>query len=675
MLSPSEKGGLGAFFKEIWRNVVEFRRSLILALGIIVGAIALVNGGYYVASAKPSSCLVCHYMQPHYDTWLNSAHKDVGCIECHPGRRTLIDSYMLRYITGTYHAQPFPDVKANACLKCHDEKSLAGEITYKRGIKFNHEHHLGQLRRGKKLRCTACHATGQAGEHFAVDNEACFLCHFKDADKGRSYTTCNACHGIPQGKVEHKGFSFNHSEYVGPGIECNSCHTVVASGNGDVPDKKCYECHIERFEAKQDLNALHRIHISEHGVDCFRCHDRIDHGKIEMAPAFELDCNKCHQPQHGSTVQLYIGTGGESVQNTPSAMFTARVSCEACHASPTGKSATWAEKKAACVKCHGAGFDRMLDDWKRDFDRLTVQSESVVQQAERLAKSLPENRMTEREELRKARINADLLKDGLAVHNPFYSLKLAGQICSAADTIARAVGATKPQRPDMISRTDASCRTCHNAMPFPETLKFERMNFPHAVHSDALEISCSKCHSVEHHRQQVITKAECMQCHHKEAEISCAHCHYEQNALYTGVFPELGIKNKPDPMSTGGVGCKDCHNLTSGKPARDDVKDQCVACHDESYGRMLAGWLEKQDGLLDGVRSRLDSTNARGPNSGVDSVAWSKSLNEARGLLELLVKAKAPHNRVQFEKTTIRIDAILNSTVSPAAGVNRGDKQ
>lgn len=659
-LQQRGEGGLKGFFRTIGAAISDYRKSLLLVVAAIMGFVFVINGGYYVASSKPESCLVCHYMKPHYDTWLNSAHKGVECIACHPGRRTLIDGYMIRYLTGTYHALPFPDVKPDACLACHEEKSLAGEITYKRGIKFNHEHHLGQLRRGKKLRCTSCHATGQAEEHFSVDNEACYLCHFKDADRGRSFTSCNACHGVPQGVIRRAGFEFDHSAYVQPGIECNSCHTLVASGNGDVPTKKCFECHVERVDARKDVNALHRIHITEKGVDCFRCHDRIEHGRIGITPAFELDCNKCHKPQHAPSVEMYVGTGGAGVPSTPSAMFTARVTCEACHASASGASATWSEKKNSCVKCHGEGFDRMLDDWKRDFDRLASETGALLQQTERMAALLPEKASSEREELRKARLNAALVIDGKAAHNPFYGLELARQVASAADQVAAATGSPKPAKPALIASKDGACRTCHSAMPFPESLPFERMNFPHSIHADALDLDCSKCHSSEHHRLRIITKEECMKCHHQEAEIACSHCHYEQNALYTGNFPELGIKGKPDPMSAGGVGCKDCHNLASGKNARADVPAQCEACHDPSYGKMLSGWLNRQDALLAGARTRLDSLEAM-TNFAGDPVKRRKAIDEARGLLTFLTKAKSPHNPAQFEKQTLRIDAIINS--------------
>lgn len=660
--------GLTGFLKTIWQAIVDYRRSLLMTIGIILGAVVVINGSYYFISAKPEACLVCHYMKPYYDQWRSSAHNSVTCIECHPGRRTLIDSYLLRYLTASYTNRPQANVETTSCLKCHSEETLKGSITYRRGIKFDHQFHLGQLRRGKNLRCTSCHATGMPDAHLSVDTEACFLCHFKDAEQGRSFTPCNVCHGVPEGKVKHQGFEFDHSAYA-VGDNCSACHTSVVRGSGRVPDSKCYECHVERMDAKQDLAALHRIHITEHGVDCFRCHERIDHGKIEMAQPFTLECTKCHQPQHGTNAEMYIGTGGEGVPNTPSAMFLSRLSCEACHNGTNGASANWAEKKASCVKCHGAGFDNMLDDWKFQLDRLATQTALIQAATAKRAQSLSANRQVEQEEARKAQVNTDLLVKGRPVHNPFYAINLARQIVAAADTVARAVGAGRVERPTILARQDGACRMCHKHMPFPAVLDFERMKFPHGLHADDLELNCTKCHSSEKHRERVITKSECMQCHHQEAQISCSHCHFEQNALYSGDFPDFGFKGRPDKMSVAGIACKDCHTSLNGKPARQIVREQCITCHDDTYGKTLDRWIAEGETQVSALRTRIDGLTSVGAPAGTDSIAFNKGLSQARKLTESLTKAHAPHNMALFNAGIAKIEAILDgiATVKTAA--------
>ncbi|MBM3328291.1 MAG: hypothetical protein FJY67_02300 [Calditrichaeota bacterium] len=516
------------FFIDLWRVVVEHRKPLLLTTGGIVIFVAIVNGGYYFYSARPESCLVCHYMQPFYDQWRNSAHRDVNCTQCHPGRRTLIDTYLLRYLTNSYRSRPHANVTAATCLKCHDESTLVGEITYQRGIKFNHEHHLGQMRRGKKLRCTSCHATGMPDSKLSVDNEACYLCHFMEAAQGRAFTSCNACHGIPTVKVEHQGFQFNHQSYVGPegsgqGIDCSACHVSVVSGGGAVPEAKCYECHKTRVDIRRDLDAVHRLHITEQGVDCFRCHDRIEHGKVEMSGALSLDCAKCHAPEHGATMQMFMGTGGEGVADHPDAMFLSRVSCEACHTPGAvqmnlpgrmPRQSTFAEKRQTCVYCHGAGYDRMLDDWKVGFDRLVSELRPLVAAVKAPPSSYQNReRMFVSEALRKARVNFDLLVEGKAVHNPFYALSLARQIFTAVDSAAVAKGTSRPTPPQLLTRADAACMLCHTARPPAAEMPFSGATFSHELHVEGAGLSCTQCHSSTTHRTQDIDRSTCVECH------------------------------------------------------------------------------------------------------------------------------------------------------------------
>lgn len=40
--------------------------------------------GYSYFSKSPQTCVNCHIMQPHYDTWLKSSHHAVAtCVDCH----------------------------------------------------------------------------------------------------------------------------------------------------------------------------------------------------------------------------------------------------------------------------------------------------------------------------------------------------------------------------------------------------------------------------------------------------------------------------------------------------------------------------------------------------------------------------------------------------------------
>ena len=41
------------------------------------------------------------------------------------------------------------------------------------------------------------------------------------------------------------------------------------------------------------------------------------------------------------------------------------------------------------------------------------------------------------------------------------------------------------------------------------------IQFPHALHVKDVGIECTKCHSPEKHKMRIVTKSECMKCHHE----------------------------------------------------------------------------------------------------------------------------------------------------------------
>jgi cytochrome c nitrite reductase small subunit len=60
---------------------------LVILLGIASGAGTYTfyyGAGYSYFSKSPQTCVNCHIMQPHYDTWLKGSHHAVAtCVDCH----------------------------------------------------------------------------------------------------------------------------------------------------------------------------------------------------------------------------------------------------------------------------------------------------------------------------------------------------------------------------------------------------------------------------------------------------------------------------------------------------------------------------------------------------------------------------------------------------------------
>ena len=377
-----------------WKSTWGSHRVAVLVVAVVVGLLVVFNGAFFVAVYFPGSCRACHYMDPYVDQWQASSHANVTCIKCHSFSPVFITVTTLKYWTGLYNPRPHADVKDAACLAngCHEGRIKKGKA--KMGnIIFDHQEHMTKLKRGEKLRCTSCHYAIVQGEnivkgsHTQVDDHVCFLCHFKGIGAGQALGGCPGCHGTPTKTVEHSGFMFSHESYLKIGVPCMQCHIRVAEGDGKVDDAHCYDCHVGRLAKKSDVLGIHRIHVTYNAIQCFKCHEKINHGAVELTKTFEVQCDACHKRLHGYQKEMYMGTGAKGVPDTPSRMFSAQVSCNGCHTksievkesgvSFPGESKRTAERQS-CVVCHGKRYDLMLDDWVRESRNLVADLERIV---------------------------------------------------------------------------------------------------------------------------------------------------------------------------------------------------------------------------------------------------------------------------------------------------------
>jgi hypothetical protein len=252
-----------------------------------------------------------------------------------------------------------------------------------------------------------------------VSPEACFLCHFKGTGPAQALTSCTACHAAP-GKALHAGrVAFDHDGYLQKGVACQQCHVQVVEGGGEVPQERCFSCHVERLEHYGDPEWLHARHAAEHGVDCLGCHEPIRHGQVRMIQALEEDCHSCHEALHSPQKSMYLGRGGRGVPDRPSGMFSAQVSCAGCH--PTGHDVRDTQEdrrrvqRQACVECHGPRYDRMADDWRREMGGLVEELGGELERGETELKRRP--RPEPQRWLEQARHNYELVRVGKGAHN------------------------------------------------------------------------------------------------------------------------------------------------------------------------------------------------------------------------------------------------------------------
>ena len=646
------------------RRVAGFATSLFI-LGLVGLAIAVPTT--YVAvheTAKSEFCNSCHIMEPYYESWQASSHKDVACIECHyePGAvETFVGKFkalsqLAKYVTRTQGTKPWAEVSDTSCMRsgCHSVRMLEGEVQFGR-VRFDHSPHLLETRRGRRLRCVSCHSQIVQGEHFSVTESVCIMCHFMPASEGApppATSDCETCHGAPAEELMVQGRPFSHTEYVGRGVDCRECHSPVVEGEGAVRSERCHSCHGEagHIERIGETAFLHEMHVTEHKVECFECHDEIRHGLLPLkshTPMASEACGSCHTDSHSGTSLLYAGAGAVGVEDAPSRMYQTRVVCEACHTgrseafddaaaplpawnAPAGKhGAVAAAGNLDCVHCHGPGFDGMLGRWQ---NAVGEQLERIGPMLTELEQALPTQRdHPALQPYIEARQNLQIVaRDGSrGAHNVTYALAALAAGAERIDRSFELLGIERDVRAadgfPVLSKD--GCSVCHLGIEDEQVALADGRPFPHGRHLLAAGLDCDTCHSVERHGEPAFARADCASCHHQGSERldpwECATCHGDQSRFLAG---DAGLASAlvPVPAPMAEKECTECH----GEPPdiRIPSPAQCVLCHEEGYDDRLAAWRTRTDELSAELAAAI---TAAGQEFDAEVLTRARSLFEA----------------------------------------------
>lgn len=588
---------------------------LLLAAVILTVVTAIL---FVKATSQPAFCKSCHIMEPYFASWESSSHKNVDCITCHipPGFKGTLEgkfvaaSMLVNYATGVYkRSKPWAEIEDQNCTTsdCHESRLLVGPIVWKKGIKFNHESHLSHAVRDKQLRCTSCHAQIVQGAHITVTESTCFLCHFKETNNQQPVTTtsssesnsvfqggrtvsCTQCHSAPVKKANQPDPIFDHTEWLEKKVDCQLCHGPMKVGNGEVPHERCNICHASRdhIDRINEIDFMHKKHVSERKVDCQHCHTIIQHLTLSKSQTPIVDCNQCHADLHTAAELLFRGTGGAQVPDQPDIMWRAGLHCASCHSNTLHQAHSLAKKmeKANCTPCHEKTYEKLSYQWRVAFQSKIQKVEEELRFAKRM-QNLP------KENLEVASINLKLVKEGGGWHNPKYAdalLRKASEILSPKKELVA-------HKAKLENTGDTKCMDCHTGIDAVNVLVGE-VTFPHSTHLKK-GILCSDCHSETTHGLTLPKGKNCIDCHHSKAttEESCGRCHQYQKAMYVGTAND-GIP-LPSLMAEAGVECIACHG-TSLNIVRPTTK-QCGDCHDASYIQMGKEWQQTTIMLLDSI--------------------------------------------------------------------------
>lgn len=144
-----------------WRLV-----SLISALstGALLGATGFTfhyAQGHSYFSKDPASCINCHIMQTHYDSWLKSSHHAVAtCADCHLPH-DLVPGLIAKADNGFFHswAFTFQDFHEPIQIKPRNLRILEQNCRYCHGeLVSQMEAYHQPLTTGDGVSCLQCHS-------------------------------------------------------------------------------------------------------------------------------------------------------------------------------------------------------------------------------------------------------------------------------------------------------------------------------------------------------------------------------------------------------------------------------------------------------------------------------------------------------------------------------------
>jgi hypothetical protein len=369
---------------------------------------AIFSGGAIVVTGQPGFCDSCHIMNEYYDSWATSDHNEINCLECHlqPG----FAGYVKGKINGLAQAvdcavgrigtKPNATVVDSSCLrsKCHSTAELAADKLRFNSVRFAHAQHLDKVVKGIKIGCGTCHSHFEGSEHFSVNRDVCFTCHFVTGDaedETQVNTQCTDCHEIPNKVIQRGLVTVNHAEFVEYQASCEeSCHRGQVSHSSGVSESSCLNCHSFRKNDQHDVEELHAAHSEHEKVECFACHGQILHGPTKVATVAEMiECEDCHTGTHKVQKSIYKAGDHPEVEDalTLGPMFLTHVNCTGCHIERgeqqdgvIGSIGTVAKASpAACDNCHEKGTGKQyIPFWQKRIRTVYSQVEQKVKALE-----------------------------------------------------------------------------------------------------------------------------------------------------------------------------------------------------------------------------------------------------------------------------------------------------
>jgi len=321
-----------------------------------------------------SNCLACHdgletygkcFKHDDFPFKLSGKHKEVLCVECHPGARSKAD--LQSTLQDCYACHQKDNIHSTgigiSCVDCHTTDGW-------KPAKFDHNLATFKLE-GKHVdvSCDKCHIDGK----FQGTPLDCATCHVKDDTHNGSFgSNCGDCHSTNGWKPATFDHSLSSFPLTGKhiGVPCTNCHiNNIFKGTSDY----CYSCHARNDQHNgqygKDCGACHStsgwlpatfnhalsgfpLTGAHLGLACTRCHPNNNfknaspdcascHGDPAWhAGSFGTNCSACHSTTNWSANY----NGPHPSFGDQGGINHGGASCKDCH--------TVNLKTATCTKCH-----------------------------------------------------------------------------------------------------------------------------------------------------------------------------------------------------------------------------------------------------------------------------------------------------------------------------------
>lgn len=257
----------------------EQHKKLYLIIGVIFIIILVAS---LTVSSNAQFCNQCHLLNQAYQTWKESTHKKINCLDCHdePGFLGFVLgkarglNNLAAYISKNYQLPLSTTVKNSSCLRCHQPRMT--KTLEVRGIRVSHKE-INQA----GFFCTECHTAlvhQNKNKQRPAIMDKCITCH----NEQKASSRCSLCHPIDIAYRPDRSLEDFPKVHLDEPNSCRGCHSPAQ-------ERKCLNCHgLEMPHTAKFVQGGHaRLGFINKSV-CYRCHE-------------PFSCAGCHTGVSGHT--------------------------------------------------------------------------------------------------------------------------------------------------------------------------------------------------------------------------------------------------------------------------------------------------------------------------------------------------------------------------------------